>query len=768
MQWLYQTAYACEMGAWCCRVNATNRVHDDTSTEVVPRRLERDVESASVGRVLVFVNPNSGSGKGVKTFRHRVEPQLKKNHIDYELIITNGPNHAKTIVRSRDDLLKFNGVIILSGDGLVFEVINGLFERSDRTSIIPCLPIGIVPSGSGNGLLCSLLFSRGEPLKNPKFTERAIEISCSPSANAQAVNLIHVQTDKSNMAAFLSVGWGLMADIDIESERWRKSLGSNRFVLGGLIRALNLRTYRGRLAYKLCAGGKRGTSTNYDIYGKNIGERMLNSSRNSSEEEISLSHRPLDAIWRSLHSERVSDVEDEIPQNWTVIEDEFISVYAVTVSHISNDGPFAPKAYMDDDRIYLTYILQKDLPGRLSLIKYLTAIESQKHLDLPFVQAIEVSAFRLEPLDSGSYVVVDDLRTYRGRLAYKLCAGGKRGTSTNYDIYGKNIGERMLNSSRNSSEEEISLSHRPLDAIWRSLHSERVSDVEDEIPQNWTVIEDEFISVYAVTVSHISNDGPFAPKAYMDDDRIYLTYILQKDLPGRLSLIKYLTAIESQKHLDLPFVQAIEVSAFRLEPLDSGSYVVVDDLRTYRGRLAYKLCAGGKRGTSTNYDIYGKNIGERMLNSSRNSSEEEISLSHRPLDAIWRSLHSERVSDVEDEIPQNWTVIEDEFISVYAVTVSHISNDGPFAPKAYMDDDRIYLTYILQKDLPGRLSLIKYLTAIESQKHLDLPFVQAIEVSAFRLEPLDSGSYVVVDGEVVDAKRIQATTSMLKTAVFAP
>ncbi|ETN71960.1 hypothetical protein NECAME_19083, partial [Necator americanus] len=83
----------------------------------------------------------------------------------------------------------------------------------------------------------NLIYFR-EPLKNPKFTERAIEISCSPSANAQAVNLIHVQTDKSNMAAFLSVGWGLMADIDIESERWRKSLGSNRFVLGGLIRAL--------------------------------------------------------------------------------------------------------------------------------------------------------------------------------------------------------------------------------------------------------------------------------------------------------------------------------------------------------------------------------------------------------------------------------------------------------------------------------------------------------------------------------------------------
>ncbi|KAK6027257.1 hypothetical protein OSTOST_06715, partial [Ostertagia ostertagi] len=51
----------------------------------------------------------------------RVEPQLKKNHIDYDVIITSGPNHAKSVVRSRDDLGKYNGVIILSGDGLVFE-----------------------------------------------------------------------------------------------------------------------------------------------------------------------------------------------------------------------------------------------------------------------------------------------------------------------------------------------------------------------------------------------------------------------------------------------------------------------------------------------------------------------------------------------------------------------------------------------------------------------------------------------------------------------
>ncbi|VDM76741.1 unnamed protein product [Strongylus vulgaris] len=347
MQHLYETAYVCEMGAWCCRTS--NRVHTSTSTVVPTQRTERDVEEVPVGRVLVFVNPHSGSGKGVKTFRQRVGPLLRKNCIEYELIITTGPNHAKTVVRSREDLNKFNGVIILSGDGLVFEVLNGLFERPDRAAIIPCLPIGIVPSGSGNGLLSSLFFSCGEPLRNPKFTKRAIEIACSPCAHGQAVNLIHVQTDEANFAAFLSIGWGLMAEIDIESERWRKPLGSNRFVLGAMIRSLNLRTYRGRLAFKPYRGGKRGVTAKFDIYGKTAGERIIAKSEPNPAEEICLSDRPLDGAWRDMHSEEIGDLEEEIPEDWTLIEDEFVNVYAI----------------------------------------------------------VEVSAFRLEPLDSGSYLTVD-------------------------------------------------------------------------------------------------------------------------------------------------------------------------------------------------------------------------------------------------------------------------------------------------------------------------------------------------------------------------
>ena len=52
------------------------------------------------------------------------------------------------------------------------------------------------------------------------------------------MDLATVQTsdDKKHYMCVLS-SWGLVADVDIESERWR-SIGENRFILGELVNAL--------------------------------------------------------------------------------------------------------------------------------------------------------------------------------------------------------------------------------------------------------------------------------------------------------------------------------------------------------------------------------------------------------------------------------------------------------------------------------------------------------------------------------------------------
>lgn len=60
--------------------------------------------------------------------------------------------------------------------------------------------------------------------------------------------------------SFLSIGWGLIADIDIESERLR-SIGYPRFTIWSVHRLINLRTYFGTLSYQRCQPSKNLNAT---------------------------------------------------------------------------------------------------------------------------------------------------------------------------------------------------------------------------------------------------------------------------------------------------------------------------------------------------------------------------------------------------------------------------------------------------------------------------------------------------------------------------
>lgn len=52
----------------------------------------------------------------------------------------------------------------------------------------------------------------------------------------------------SRCFSFLSVAWGFVSDVDIQSERFR-ALGSARFTLGTVLGLATLHTYRGRISY---------------------------------------------------------------------------------------------------------------------------------------------------------------------------------------------------------------------------------------------------------------------------------------------------------------------------------------------------------------------------------------------------------------------------------------------------------------------------------------------------------------------------------------
>lgn len=102
-------------------------------------------------KVLVLLNPKSGPGKARETFQKSVVPIFIEAEIPYELHITKYANFAREFIRTRD-IYMWRSIVVVGGDGIYFEVINGMFERSDWQKAIESIPIGIIPCGSGNGL----------------------------------------------------------------------------------------------------------------------------------------------------------------------------------------------------------------------------------------------------------------------------------------------------------------------------------------------------------------------------------------------------------------------------------------------------------------------------------------------------------------------------------------------------------------------------------------------------------------------------------------
>lgn len=75
------------------------------------------------------------------------------------------------------------------------------------------------------------------------------------------IDLVRIETRSQILYSFLSVGWGLIADIDIESERLR-AIGGQRFTIWSIARLIGLRVYKGTVSYLPCDNKVQIPSTN--------------------------------------------------------------------------------------------------------------------------------------------------------------------------------------------------------------------------------------------------------------------------------------------------------------------------------------------------------------------------------------------------------------------------------------------------------------------------------------------------------------------------
>jgi len=171
-------------------------------------------------RFFLIVNPHGGRKRGLHLLSE-IQPIFDGQGIKLEVIETEFAGHAGEIAKQKD-LVGYDGMIVIGGDGTMHEVLNGLLARDDDQTI----PIGLIPGGSGNSLMVDL------GLTDPIDAAKAIV-----AGHIRKFDVAKITTEGKTIFSFNIIGWGLATDVGVQAEKWRW-LGPARYTVVSLLKVL--------------------------------------------------------------------------------------------------------------------------------------------------------------------------------------------------------------------------------------------------------------------------------------------------------------------------------------------------------------------------------------------------------------------------------------------------------------------------------------------------------------------------------------------------
>ncbi|KAI3511441.1 hypothetical protein L1887_18594 [Cichorium endivia] len=198
------------------------------------------IKSKSPPRMLVILNPRSGRGRSSKVFHNLVEPIFKLAGFKLEVVKTTSAGHARNLAFNVDFSTCPDGIICVGGDGIVNEVLNGLLCRDNQKEAIS-IPIGIIPAGSDNSLVWTVL-----GVRDPVSAALAIVKGGLTATDVFAVEWI--QTGVIHFGMTVSY-FGFVSDVLELSERYQKRFGPLRYFVAGVLKFLCLPKYAYELEY---------------------------------------------------------------------------------------------------------------------------------------------------------------------------------------------------------------------------------------------------------------------------------------------------------------------------------------------------------------------------------------------------------------------------------------------------------------------------------------------------------------------------------------
>ena len=381
-------------------------------------------------RILVLSNPKGGKGNAPKYTQEIVLPLIKDRNINYDLLVTLRANQASQFVKDFPSLLqRYSSIAIVSGDGLVYEIYQGLMERNDWEYACK-LPIAIIPGGSGNGLAKSVTHFQNKKITSDwDYVKHCATNLVDGTPRPMDMSCIQTSSGETHLS-FLSFSWGFAAEIDIESEKIR-FLGGARFSVWSLYALLKMGSSMARLSYKAAKNEKNSKQESNEQQFLRARKR-LEGSETSTETNISSDTGIEDSSYTNLegldncykfplsrevsisNNIKLNDIlrepafctSSDSTEDWTVIEDKFVMVMALSKPWMAKDICTAPQFEGVDDGVIWLLMIRKGI-CRKRMLQVMMSFWDGSHIQYPEVEMVPVTAFRLEPLAEKGIMMVD-------------------------------------------------------------------------------------------------------------------------------------------------------------------------------------------------------------------------------------------------------------------------------------------------------------------------------------------------------------------------
>jgi diacylglycerol kinase (ATP) len=178
----------------------------------------------------IIVNPYAGRWKARAAIPD-IERACREIGLDYELAVTEGPEHGIELAREAA-LAGFSPVVSAGGDGSISEVVNGLMQAAgDEMSV----PFGVIPLGSADDF--------ADMLGLAKDVTAACQAILAGHTRVIDVGCVNGRFFDNNSAI------GLEPMVTITQAAMKRVKGTPRYILAALKTILGHRPWHARLAW---------------------------------------------------------------------------------------------------------------------------------------------------------------------------------------------------------------------------------------------------------------------------------------------------------------------------------------------------------------------------------------------------------------------------------------------------------------------------------------------------------------------------------------